>query len=232
MLSSRVLIEDLGGSSASSRKAWMSTPASPHGTSPKAVRAEKRPPTIGVGVEDGAVAGLPGRLVQRRPGSVTMMIRLFASMPGIGERLLEDAALGVGLHSGAGLGRRPRSPFRPAGPPRAALTCSGSVLSSTVSSTPAVPAMTSGASEEPPMPQRTTRVTPSAFSASRSSRISPTSGWETGAASTQPSRTADSCSASGPHRVGSFAKIRVAMRSSSSAGRCCSCAWRAAPVAS
>ena len=104
-----------------------------------------------------------------------MMIRLFASMPASVKACskirrwesvssvepdLEDTTMAVSASRSA----------------RAARTCSGSVLSSTVSSTPAVPAMTSGASEEPPMPHSTMRVTPSAFSASRSSRMSATRG--------------------------------------------------------
>ncbi|MDQ0850311.1 hypothetical protein QFZ65_002249 [Arthrobacter sp. B3I9] len=52
------------------------------------------------------------------------------------------------------------------------------------------------------MPHSTIRLTPSARRASRSARISPTSGCETVAASTQPSRTEASASASGPQRVG------------------------------
>ena len=113
----------------------------------------------------------------------------------------------------------------------AARTWSGSVLSRTVSSTPAVAVMTSGASDEPPMPHSTMWLTPSLRSSSRRAVISSSRGADTSGASTQPRRMADSASASAPHKVASFAKMREATWSATSVMRWVAPASWAAPVA-
>jgi hypothetical protein len=93
-------------------------------------------------------------------------------------------------------------------------TKSGSEESRTTTSTPWHSQMTSGASEEPPIPHRTTRVSPRPWSSSRRARTSATRLREESARPTQASRLPASSSAAGPHRVGSWAAIREAKRSS------------------
>ena len=80
-------------------------------------------------------------------------------------------------------------------------TKSGSDESTTVSSTPAAPQMTSGASDEPPMPQSATWGSPASRNSTWSAAISSTSGRDVSDRSTQASRLADSSSASGPQSV-------------------------------
>ena len=97
-------------------------------------------------------------------------------MPASRERLLVGPPLRVGLDGGAGLaGHHHDGAVEPVGraPSR---TWSGWLESSTVSSTPYVAQMTSGASDEPPMPQSTTWSTPASASSLRSAATSPTSG--------------------------------------------------------
>ena len=113
----------------------------------------------------------------------------------------------------------------------ASRTWSGLLESSTVSSTPYVAQITSGASEEPPMPQSTTWSTPASASSLRSAATSPTSGRDVRGRVTQDSRLADSSSASGPHSVASFANSLLAKDSAASAGTWARIASAAAPVA-
>ncbi len=112
---------------------------------------------------------------------------------------------------------------------RIAETICGSVVSHTTRSTPSFAVITSGASEEPPIPHSTMRVRPSATSSSRRFRIAGTSSSAVSKGLVQPSRMAASDSASGPHRVGSWAAMRLPTLSSSSRGRFFSTEARAAP---
>ena len=58
----------------------MSTPASPLGTSPKAVSAEYRPPTLGSALNT-RYPSARAATSSGDPGSVTTMIRSVGSMP-------------------------------------------------------------------------------------------------------------------------------------------------------
>ena len=80
-------------SSASSSSSSMSTPASPEGTSPKAVSARVTPADVRVGEEHLSVAGFPGRLLQRRPGIGDHDDPRSGVHTGVGECLFEDPAL-------------------------------------------------------------------------------------------------------------------------------------------
>ena len=115
---------------------------------------------------------------------------------------------------------------------RAVRTESGFEESSTVSSTPAVAQMTSGASDDPPIPHRTTWSTPRSARWPRKAATSPIRGRELRPRLTQERRVAASGSASGPHSVASLAKSLLAKRSATSCGTCRPAASAAGPDAS
>src|SRR5919197_87685 len=81
--------------------------------------------------------------------------------------------------------------------PRTRATWCGSVVSSTVSGTPAVRVMTSGASDDPPMPASTTWSRPRVAAPSSASRGS--SARDVSGGPSRPSRLLASAVASGPH---------------------------------
>src|SRR5262245_53439833 len=100
---------------------------------------------------------------------------------------------------------------------RAERTWCGSVVSSTVSGTPRVRVITSGASDEPPMPASTTWSSPASCSRRLARRGS--SSRLARKVSTQPSRISASASASGPQRVGSFSASNPGTLASTSSCR-------------
>ena len=194
----------------------VSQPASIVGTTPNAVSPEYLPPTVG-SARNTRYPSTVACLCMGESGSVTMKIRVLLSMPAASKAAsklrfcesvstvepdFEDTTTTVLLKS----------------PERAARTCEGSVESSTTSSLPAVLAITSGASDDPPMPHSTTLSRPCDASWARSCFRSGIRAKAFFAASTQPRRTADSSSASFPHSVWSFAKMREAMFSLTRSG--------------
>ena len=201
-LSSSSAISRSSTASASSSRAATSTPARPVGTRPNAVRAEKRPPTVGSAVKTARQPADSHAACSGEPGSVTATRRVRGSIPAsrnaasTTRRCESVSTVEPDLEETTSTVRsRSRS--------RARETWSGSVESRTSSSTPAVAAITSGARDEPPMPARTTRSTPSARSSRVSWAMCGTRARESSNRSIQPSRLAASSRAGAPHRSAS-----------------------------
>src|SRR5664280_2199500 len=109
-------------------------------------------------------------------------------------------------------------------------TCPGSVVSRTVSSTPAVRVMTSGASDDPPMPASTTWSSPSAASSARSPRSRGSRARDELGRSSHPSRIEASAVASGPHSEKSLAVSEEASPSATASSSTASRAPTIPPV--
>ena len=111
MLSGGVLVEDLGCFFGLIQESLDVHSGQAAGDQAERGQCREAAADVGVGVEDRTVAGLAGRLVQRRTGIRDDDDAALGIDAGIGERLLEDPALRIGFDGGTGLGRNNNGRF-------------------------------------------------------------------------------------------------------------------------